>query len=188
MKHLHPILPLIILLLQAILMSCSADKINDTHAMKNFSAYNLWANEQFAQWLGDLDEALISQEVVSSFSSIRATIFHLWHAEHGWMQALQEKDWKQPNNSDEGMSNEMLISSFLNNSKELDRFVQGLNDNALTKSVELSSGNKEKRDAILLHVFNHSTFHRGQIITMARNLGVKDLPRTDYIFYLKMKK
>lgn len=155
--------------------------------MKDFSAYNLWANEQFVHWLDNLDDTLISQEVVSSFSSIRATIFHLWHAEYGWMQALQEKEWKQPSNSDEEMSNKALIDAFLNNSKDLNVYVQSLSGDELTKSMELSSGNKQSREAILLHVFNHSTFHRGQLITMARNLGVTDLPRTDYIFYLKEK-
>ncbi len=34
-----------------------------------------------------------------------------------------------------------------------------------------------------LHVFNHSTYHRGQIVTIGRGLGYKDAPMTDYNFY-----
>jgi len=36
-----------------------------------------------------------------------------------------------------------------------------------------------------MHVINHGTYHRGQIITMARSLGVTHgIPKTDYNLYL----
>jgi len=31
---------------------------------------------------------------------------------------------------------------------------------------------------------SHSTYHRGQIITIGRNLGMTDAPMTDFNFYL----
>jgi uncharacterized damage-inducible protein DinB len=34
-----------------------------------------------------------------------------------------------------------------------------------------------------MQVMNHSTYHRGQIITIGRNLGFTDAPMTDYNFY-----
>ena len=36
---------------------------------------------------------------------------------------------------------------------------------------------------ILLHVFNHGTYHRGQLVTMLRALGVTNLPATDFIVW-----
>lgn len=38
---------------------------------------------------------------------------------------------------------------------------------------------------IILHCMNHSTYHRGQLVTMLRNLGVEDLPATDYIQFVR---
>ena len=43
-----------------------------------------------------------------------------------------------------------------------------------------------KAGDIALHVVNHSTFHRGQMITILRELGQENLPATDYIFYTRL--
>jgi len=34
---------------------------------------------------------------------------------------------------------------------------------------------------------NHGTFHRGQLVTMGRSLGLTDPPKTDFIHYLREK-
>ncbi len=38
---------------------------------------------------------------------------------------------------------------------------------------------------IIYHCMNHSTFHRGQIISQLRTLGVDKLQATDFIVYLR---
>ncbi|MFK5047672.1 DinB family protein, partial [Klebsiella pneumoniae] len=35
------------------------------------------------------------------------------------------------------------------------------------------------------HVMNHSTYHRGQIVTMLRQLGVTQIPQSDYIAFIR---
>ena len=37
---------------------------------------------------------------------------------------------------------------------------------------------------LVRHVINHSTYHRGQLVTMLRQLG-KEPPSTDYVRYLR---
>ncbi|MGB3005447.1 MAG: DinB family protein [Chitinophagaceae bacterium] len=39
-----------------------------------------------------------------------------------------------------------------------------------------------------MHVFNHAAYHRGQLINMLRQLGVKKLPATDFIIWSRNKK
>ncbi len=36
---------------------------------------------------------------------------------------------------------------------------------------------------MLTHVFNHGTYHRGQLVTMLRELGVEKIPATDFIVW-----
>jgi len=38
---------------------------------------------------------------------------------------------------------------------------------------------------LIMHCMNHSTFHRGQIVTMLRQFDVKDIPGTDLILYFR---
>ncbi|HMX78573.1 MAG TPA: DinB family protein, partial [Chitinophagaceae bacterium] len=40
---------------------------------------------------------------------------------------------------------------------------------------------------IVLHVVNHSTYHRGQLINMLRQVGVEKLPHTDFIYWTRKK-
>jgi uncharacterized damage-inducible protein DinB len=39
----------------------------------------------------------------------------------------------------------------------------------------------------LIQVINHGTYHRGQIVTMGRNIGITDASNTDYNFYNVVK-
>ncbi|MCW3088046.1 MAG: hypothetical protein JWQ78_1432, partial [Sediminibacterium sp.] len=39
---------------------------------------------------------------------------------------------------------------------------------------------------ILLHLFNHGTYHRGQLVTLLRQVGVEEIPRTDYIEFSRL--
>ncbi len=50
------------------------------------------------------------------------------------------------------------------------------------KGDSFSSGT----DDIVFHVVNHGTFHRGQIITMLRELGFTSFDSQDLITYLRM--
>ena len=40
---------------------------------------------------------------------------------------------------------------------------------------------------MLLHLFNHQTYHRGQLITMLRQSGETNIPNTDLISFLRKK-
>ena len=57
----------------------------------------------------------------------------------------------------------------------------------LTEEIELNmpwAKNKLSRYEYIMHVINHSTYHRGQVVTIARVLGIKEnIPATDYNFF-----
>jgi uncharacterized damage-inducible protein DinB len=44
---------------------------------------------------------------------------------------------------------------------------------------------KSAVDEILFHVVNHGTFHRGQMITMLRELGYTSFPSQDLIAFTR---
>ena len=37
------------------------------------------------------------------------------------------------------------------------------------------------------HVMNHNSYHRGQLVTMLRQLGITKIPQTDYIVWSRRK-
>jgi len=40
---------------------------------------------------------------------------------------------------------------------------------------------------MLQHVFNHATYHRGQLVTMLNQLGADKIPSTDFSTYCSLK-
>ena len=40
---------------------------------------------------------------------------------------------------------------------------------------------------VLAHIFNHSTYHRGQLVTQLRQLGFEDITSTDLTTFYNLK-
>ncbi|HEY0067873.1 MAG TPA: DinB family protein, partial [Flavisolibacter sp.] len=40
---------------------------------------------------------------------------------------------------------------------------------------------------VLTHIFNHGTYHRGQLVTILRQLEVGNIPGTDFILWSRKK-
>jgi uncharacterized damage-inducible protein DinB len=163
-----------------------AEMINTpTHPLKNLAAYNTWANQQLANWLQEADSVQWQQQVESSFNSLELTVRHLWNAEHGWLCTLKKEPWKQAIETDVAMSKTAVLSGFLATSKTFENFVCALSD---TDFQDVRTLGKDQKNidltGIIQHVFNHATYHRGQLITIGRQVGLPAPPRTDYIFFL----
>src|SRR5436190_1661815 len=40
---------------------------------------------------------------------------------------------------------------------------------------------------VILHVFNHDNYHRGQLVNMLRQVGIEKIPQTDFIIWSRKK-
>ena len=157
------------------------------HILKSYAAYNRWANEQFAAWLRSATEEQLHLEIESSFNTLHKTLLHLWNAEHGWLQTLKREPWGQAPGSGPDVPLEELLDGFLETSAAFEAFVHGLSpeDFASTRPFGRNGAQVTVED-IAHHVFNHATYHRGQVITMGRQAGLAEPPRTDYIYYISL--
>lgn len=156
--------------------------------LSRYVNYNIWANKAIADFLVDKDQNLLDKEIISSFTSIRKTIFHIADAQHIWIQRLKgtsPSDW-----SSKTMKPEEAISALMNTSTSLALHCDKKDDAFWNEVISFSTMDgtqyKESVCNIIMHVNNHSTFHRGQLITMFRQVGFEGaMPRTDLIAYLR---
>jgi len=157
--------------------------------LKSYTKYNIWANERICKVLETLNPALLDKELISSFNTVRKTIYHIWDAETIWYKRLTGKSLSTwPSESFEGDFAEFQ-TQFLGRAGKF--FMYVLNKDSKQLEQDLTYKNIEGKTFtnkivnIIQHVVNHSTFHRGQIITMLRNLGITELPSTDYIAFIR---
>ena len=160
--------------------------------MMDYSAYNLWANRNIVNWLKTKPAGTIDREVISSFPNLRQTLFHIWNTEDSWLSRLKKVKAKfSYGQVFDGLS-EDLFDGILNQSAAFYEYVDSLTDMAFGENYQFSIPYTGEFDGtaaeMVQHCVNHSTYHRGQIVTMARNIGLTDPPTTDYMFYRMHKK
>ncbi|SFT01861.1 DinB family protein [Marininema halotolerans] len=159
---------------------------------KNFAAYNLWANTQLIAWLRSKPAEKMEREVPSSFPTIKLTLHHILQVETFWLSVLKQEPIQLTQEEYTGTM-EALYTNLMQQSKELASYVDGLTESEIRRNchVETPWFNETKPLCeFVLQIMNHGTYHRGQIVTMGRNVGLTDAPMTDfnyYIFYGKSK-
>lgn len=167
-----------------------------SHSMKDviqeYATYNVWANQRICDKILALPEKKHKEEVASSFNSLFKTILHIWDAESGWWQRVKLLEKVEfPRDHFSGSTKE-LIAGLLNQSKNWEEWVKNASELSLLHVFHYHNTKKElfKEPVyqVLLHVFNHSSYHRGQLVNILRQLGVENIPDTDFIIWTRKKK
>lgn len=144
--------------------------------------YNLWANKRIVHWLQSNDQDLISKTCQSSFSSILKTIHHIWDGELYFLSTLK----KSSNKKIWDGSIDGVFEGFISKSKEFVEYVEAQDIDLSGKSGFITLKTPDivfTQYELIQHCMNHSTFHRGQIITIGHQLGLNKAPSTDMIYY-----
>lgn len=162
-----------------------------TTEARELVAYGCWANELMVTAVAGLSEEQFGVSVASSFPSVGATLAHLVGAEWVWLRRWLGENptsvpaWvAKPNLAD-------LKAQLAAVEAERAGFLAGLTDAGLDRLVSYRNmagqPYAEPLGDLIRHVVNHSTYHRGQMATQLRQLGVKP-PTTDLITYLRQRK
>jgi uncharacterized damage-inducible protein DinB len=159
--------------------------------LRQLAAYNCWANQKLLESILTLPAEKQTLELPSSFKTILSTILHIWNAESIWWQRMKLFERILPpaenfNGTMQDAANGLLQQDqlwldWINNASEI----------ALEHVMQYQNSKKEQFKQpvyqVLIHVFNHSTYHRGQLVNMLRQLGVEKIPQTDYIVWSRKK-
>ena len=156
-----------------------------------YAAYNLWANGRLIETINNLTDEQIDREIISSFTSIKKTVLHLWDVENIWwqrMKLLEVQVWQSDNYTGSLME---LNNNLLAQSKQWKEWIDLATEAALEHEFIYRNSKKDQFKQpvyeMLLHLFNHQTYHRGQLVTMLRQVGVTTIPNTDLISFLRKK-
>ncbi len=159
--------------------------------LQQFAAYHIWSNQKILDVILALPEEKQMAEMPSSFSSLYKTVLHMWDAESAWWQRmkLQERVVIPSENFKGNMHD--VISGLMQQSHQWLDWINNSTGIALDHVFQYQNSKKEQFKQpiyqMVLHIFNHGTYHRGQLINMLRQLGVEKLPQTDFIVWSRKK-
>jgi uncharacterized damage-inducible protein DinB len=142
-------------------------------------------------YLSGVDEDEILANKKAEYQTIKKVILHVADSEQTWLARLNGKNIPHMHKLDSSGSFAGICSTIRNNSVDFIEFVSGKDDQFLlsvTEYVNLKGKTFSQNNAeIILHCMNHSTFHRGQVMSMLRYVGYTDQSASDFIMFLREK-
>jgi len=157
--------------------------------------YDRWANNRVFLAAGALSAEQFTRDLGGSFRSVRDTLLHILGGEWGWLTY-----WKAPTQDsrfltelwdrhdtlfhpDAFPSIDAVRLKWAEIETEQTEFLNRLTDDSLRRML-LVRKTQLSLAYLMQHLVNHSTYHRGQVATMMRQLGAQPVATDFHAFLL----
>jgi len=158
----------------------------DLETIRELYGYNRWANARSLQAASTVSREDFIKEVGGSFASLQGTLAHMYGAEWIWLERWRGTSPRKLPFSLDFPDVETIRSRWQDVEREQKEFLGGLDQGRLAEVISYVNLKGETfaypLGRMLQHVVNHSTYHRGQVATLLRQLGATPLS-TDLLLY-----
>lgn len=153
--------------------------------------FNRWANGLLLDAAAQLPSEAFVRDLGSSHRSLRDTLVHLLWGEWLWLQRWQGLSPTEVFDVRSFPDAGTLRSRWQEVQDQQLRFLDRLTDAELGKAVTYRNRQGDPWTyplrQMIQHIVNHSTYHRGQVVTLLRQCGVVP-PPTDFLIYIDSEK
>jgi uncharacterized damage-inducible protein DinB len=150
-------------------------------------AYTRWANRLFFVSLRDLPAESYFRDLKSSHGGLHGTLCHLVWAEQLWLNRWLAQPAPAVPQGRDLASLAAAEARWEQVDGERAAFLAGLTERQLddTLLVRPSTGGEFRHTLrqMLCHAVDHSSYHRGQLVTLLRQLGVRPPSTGLIVFY-----
>ena len=152
--------------------------------------YHYWARDRVLEAASTLTPDQLTRDMGNSFRSVRDTLAHLYAAEWAWcsrwngVSPTAFPDHPLPD-----------VAAMRARWAELESNVRAVVDRmgkeGLDRTIEYKMLNGDARSSVfwqmVQHVVNHASYHRGQVTTMIRQMGVSPPQSMDLITFYRLR-
>ncbi len=152
-------------------------------AFRHFYDYHFAENHKlWDRYVTQLSPEQFTQDVDYSHGSVRDQIVHLVSVDDTWFSGLRGVEIPEPLNPADFADRESIRLHWDNVERQMRHYLASLEDDMLEDRPLEGEDKDLLLWQVLLHVVNHGTDHRAQILRLLNDLGVKTVYQ-DYIFY-----
>jgi uncharacterized damage-inducible protein DinB len=149
--------------------------------------YTLWADRACLDAARGVDPEALTRDAGVSFGSLLGTLCHILGSQRRWLARFTGRPATAGDPAFPDL--ESLAAAWSETAAELEFFLAALTEEQLAAEITWvdSEGPVYTRPLWqpVCHMVNHSTYHRGQVVSLMRQLGYEP-PETDLIlFFLK---
>jgi uncharacterized damage-inducible protein DinB len=150
--------------------------------------YSRWANRRILSAASALPAEQLGRDMGSSFPSVLATLAHILSAQWIWLERFLGRS---PTRAPEGWdlsTTDALAATWAEVERVEREYLGTLTEDDLRRVIHFRTLKGDPAAGplgqLFRHVVNHSTYHRGQVVTMLRQLG-HSAPSTDLVLYYR---
>jgi uncharacterized damage-inducible protein DinB len=148
--------------------------------LRELIAYNYWARDRQLEVCAALSQEQFQRPLGNSFSSVRDTMVHLVGAEWLWLERWRGRSPRALPSAEESPTLAAIVERWRGIEHGLCEYVSGLKEEALARPLRYTNLSGEAWTyplwRTILHLLNHQTYHRGQVTTLLRQLGMQTTP------------
>lgn len=157
--------------------------------------YNQWANRRIVAAARLLDTEDFGRDLGTSHGSVRGTLLHILDSESFWLLLLQGEPFKQVIAREQEWNPEHFARdaaalearwAVIDHDQQI--FINNLTEELLQVRMSFDFYQGQHWDfsvaQYMQHVVNHSSYHRGQVVTLLRQLA-RTPPATDFLIFLR---
>jgi len=151
--------------------------------------YNFWADSIAIEWLNQIDDEQWNHVIISSFSSVKKTAVHIASAEKIWIDFWENAPDPVYLSTEFKGTKDDLIEIWRGVSAGVKKFIEQFpEENYLQQVGFIKPGGEKGRmefSQTFPHMINHSTYHRGQLVTLLHQAGFTKFSSTDLFTYYR---
>ena len=148
-------------------------------------AFNRWANAKMLDACRKLTPEQYVAEPVPDWPSVRSTVFHIVVVTELWLRGLEsDPDASIPTEAEVATiedAERLLDRAY----QRFDRLLPALTPERLATPITLQRRGRTATLppwAVLRHLVNHTTYHRGQVASKLKRFGIQQ-PETDFVYW-----
>lgn len=149
--------------------------------------FDSWANHRMLDVCAALSPEEFTRDLNNSFGSVRDTLFHICGAEWIWLERWHGRSPAAIPSAADYATLAAVRLRWAEVERDLLDYVASLTPEDLQRVMHFKTlggvPHSQPLWQCLQHVANHSTYHRGQITTMLRQLGAKPVSTDLIAFY-----
>jgi uncharacterized damage-inducible protein DinB len=150
--------------------------------------YTLWADRKLLKAAAGVEPEHLIRPAGASFGTMLGTLAHILVAERLWLSRFVGNPLAILPDTDEYPDFTSLQTGFEELWPELEFYLASLAPGQLDGVLEWTNSQGETHRRLLwqavVHMVNHSSYHRGQVVLLLRQLGYEP-PATDMIYFFK---
>lgn len=156
--------------------------------LEGLTDYHYWARDRLLEAAAALTPEQFTRDLANSFPSVRDTLVHMYGAEAVWCSRWNGESSAAMPSASAFPDLVAIRNAWSEQEQQVRAVLNRLGPEGILRPIEYERNGVRQAQPfwqMLQHVVNHGSYHRGQVVTMLRQLGAAPPDSMDLIAFYR---